>query len=69
MSDFVIITGNREHKITKKYNRRLTYSELKEESQISISTLCRRFETTKINDIWNHIERNIITSKEPSSSV
>ncbi|PGU51823.1 hypothetical protein [Bacillus cereus] len=40
----------------KKYNRRLTYNELKEESQISISTLFRRFETTKINDIWNEIE-------------
>ncbi|MEN8648583.1 hypothetical protein ABFE25_28960 [Bacillus toyonensis] len=42
----------------KKYNRRLTYNELKEESQISISTLFRRFETTKINVIWNQIEIN-----------
>ncbi|MDM5460175.1 hypothetical protein [Bacillus cereus] len=46
-------------RVYKKYNRRLTYNELKEESQISISTLFRRFETTKINDIWNQIERNM----------
>ncbi|PGZ17592.1 hypothetical protein COE43_12550 [Bacillus cereus] len=47
-------------RIYKKYNRRLTYNELKEESQISISTLFRRFETTKINVIWDQIERNMI---------
>ncbi|EJR97986.1 MULTISPECIES: hypothetical protein [Bacillus] len=46
-------------RLYKKYNRRLTYNELKEESQISISTLFRRFETTKINVIWNQIERNM----------
>ncbi|MGD6840590.1 hypothetical protein ACQCVL_29675 [Bacillus thuringiensis] len=45
-------------RLYKKYNRRLTYNELKEESEISISTLFRRFETTKINDIWNQIEIN-----------
>ncbi|MEK4678224.1 hypothetical protein [Bacillus sp. FSL K6-2944] len=43
-------------RIYKKHNRRLTYNELKNESTISLSTLFRRFETTKINVIWETIE-------------
>lgn len=47
----------------KKYNRRLTYNELKKESKISISTLFRRFETTKINVIWCEIEKLLFDTK------
>ncbi|TCP24497.1 bifunctional DNA-binding transcriptional regulator/antitoxin component of YhaV-PrlF toxin-antitoxin module [Scopulibacillus darangshiensis] len=40
--------------IYKKHGR-LSYSELKKRMDISMSTLFRKFNTTKINDIWNEV--------------
>lgn len=42
-------------RLYQQFGRKLTYKETKNFSSISMSTIIRRFNTTKINEIWNEI--------------
>ncbi len=46
----------------KKYGRRLTNKELRE-NHLSVTTICRRFKTTKIGDAWEEIENYELFTK------
>lgn len=58
----VITKEDCERELKAIYNKheRLSYSQLTEKSAISMSTMFRRFHTTKINEIWDEVlnERN-----------
>lgn len=56
----IITKEDCERELKSIYNKhgRLTYSELKKVSTISLSTMFRKFHTTKINEIWDRVLKN-----------
>lgn len=59
----IITKEDCERELKSIYNKygRLTYSELKKVSTISLSTMFRKFHTTKINEIWDRIlKKNLV---------
>jgi hypothetical protein len=56
----IITKGDCERELKAIYSKygRLSYSELKKISTISLSTMFRKFHTTKINEIWDEVLKN-----------